>query len=140
MPGLSDADSQIAIPLLIKDRLIGVFSVESPEQRPFSEHEETLVAIVASQAASAIHNALLYRAEEERRKELAEAHERLKQLNETLEDRVRARTRELEQANRDLRETQSQLVQSSKMASLGMLAAGVAHEINTPIGCDSLQC
>jgi signal transduction histidine kinase len=134
LPGLADADSQIAIPLLIKDRLIGVFSVESPEQKPFSEHDETLVAIVASQAASAIHNALLYRAEEERRKELAEAHERLKQLNETLEDRVRARTRELEQANRELRETQSQLVQSSKMASLGMLAAGVAHEINTPVG------
>jgi signal transduction histidine kinase len=134
LPGLPDADSQIAIPLLIKDRLIGVFSVESREQKPFSEHEETLVAIVASQAASAIHNALLYRAEEARRKELGEAHERLKQLNETLEDRVHARTRELEQANRELRETQSQLVQSSKMASLGMLAAGVAHEINAPIG------
>ena len=134
LPGLADADSQIAIPLVIKDRLIGVFSVESREPKPFSEHDETLISIVASQAASAIQNALLYRAAEERRKELAEAHEGLKQLNETLEDRVRARTKELEQANRDLRETQAQLVQSSKMASIGMLAAGVAHEINTPIG------
>ena len=134
VPGLEDADSQIAIPLVIKDKLIGVFSVESREPEPFSEHDETLVSIVASQAASAIQNALLYRAEEERRKELAEAHERLKQLNETLEERVRTRTRELEQANRDLRETQAQLVRSSTMASLGTLAAGIAHELNTPMG------
>ena len=134
VPGLPNAESQIAIPLMIKDRLIGVFSVESVEQKAFSERAEFLVTIVASQAASAIHNAQLYRAEEQRREELAAAHERLKQLNETLEDRVHARTRELEEANRELRETQAQLVQSGKMASLGMLAAGIAHEINTPIG------
>jgi signal transduction histidine kinase len=134
VPGLADVESQIAIPLLIKDTLIGVFSVESSEQRIFSEREEILVTIVANQAASAIHNARLYAHEERRREELAEAHERLQQLNETLEARVRDRTRELEETNRDLRETQAQLVQSGKMASLGMLAAGIVHEINTPIG------
>ena len=134
VPGLPDADSQIAIPLVIKDRLIGVLSVESREPEPFSQHDETLVTIVASQVASAIQNALLYRAAEARSQELAEAHDRLKQLNETLEDRVRTRTRELEQANRELREAQAQLVRSSTMASLGMLAAGIAHEINTPMG------
>src|SRR5262245_909466 len=134
VPGLPDVDSRIAIPLVIKDRLIGVLSVESREPEPFSQHDETLVTIVASQAASAIQNALLYRAAEDRSQELAEAHDRLKQLNETLEDRVRTRTRELEQANRELREAQAQLVRSSTMASLGMLAAGIAHEINTPMG------
>jgi PAS domain S-box-containing protein len=41
---------------------------------------------------------------------------------------------DLEKANRNLRLTQAQLVQSEKMASLGMLVAGIAHEINTPIG------
>ena len=134
VPGLPDADSQIAIPLVIKDRLIGVLSVESPEPEPFSSHDETLVTIVASQAASAIQNAQLYRAAEERRKELAEAHGHLKLLNETLEERVRSRTGELEQANRELRETQSQLARTSTMASLGTLAAGIAHELNTPMG------
>lgn len=127
VPGLPDVESQIGIPLLIKEDLIGVFSVESAERKRFTERDEVLVNIVANQAASAIHNARLYRTVEERRAELAE-------LTATLEDRVRARTAELESANRELRETQAQLVQSEKMASLGMLVAGVAHEINTPIG------
>lgn len=134
LPGLANAESQITIPLMIEDTLIGVFSVESEEHRVFGERDEILVTIVANQAASAIHNARLYRAEKERRRELAEAHERLKQLNETLEERVRERTEELQRANRELRETQAQLLQSAKMAALGDLIAGVAHEINTPLG------
>ncbi len=47
---------------------------------------------------------------------------------------------DLETANHHLRETQAQLVQSAKMASLGKLVAGIAHEINTPIGAvNSMQ-
>jgi two-component system, NtrC family, sensor kinase len=113
LPGLANAESQIAIPLLIKETLIGVYFVETSERRVFGEREETLVSIVANHAAASIGNARLY--------------ERLKQLAETLEERVRERTEEL-------KATQAQLLQSAKMASLGDLVAGIAHDMNTPLG------
>jgi len=50
------------------------------------------------------------------------------------EEKIRSYAAELEAKNREIRDTQSQLVQSEKMASLGNLVAGVAHEINTPLG------
>jgi len=54
--------------------------------------------------------------------------------NKTLEKRVEERTKALSDALRDLKESQSQLIQSEKMASLGQMVAGVTHEINTPLG------
>jgi len=58
----------------------------------------------------------------------------LRDANRTLESQVQARTKDLTKTLNDLRESQAQLIQSEKMASLGQMVAGVAHEINTPLG------
>ncbi|HZL85199.1 MAG TPA: protein kinase [Candidatus Krumholzibacteria bacterium] len=108
VPGLPNAESQIALPLLVKDALIGVFSIESPVPRTFGPHDEALVTIVANQVASAIHNARLVRAETTRMRELADekqrAAEALQRVNDSLEIRVRERTAELERELRVARE------------------------------------
>ena len=57
---VDDARSELVIPMLIKDRCIGVFDLESPELNAFTKEHKELLTLLASQAAVAIENARLY--------------------------------------------------------------------------------
>ncbi|MCX5743915.1 MAG: ATP-binding protein [Proteobacteria bacterium] len=126
LDAVAELGAVIALPLVRQARVVGVLAVaRAASAREFSEADLNLLTTFADQAGAAVENALLYR--------------EVRGASEELEKKVRLRTAELTAINTelgralsDLRETQSQLVLSERMAGLGLLVAGVAHEINSP--------
>jgi len=102
LPGLPNTESQVAIPMLVEDELIGVFAVESDQINIFDKSDEMIIRILANQTASALQNAKLYNLEQQRLKELDKAHAELAELNSNLEKKVSDRTEELVQLSTKL--------------------------------------
>jgi len=88
----------------------------------------TIIAIIGNKLRKS------YRSLNNSNLELNRVNEELKNFNDTLESKVKRRTRVLNDTLAKLKNSQAQLVQSAKMASMGQMVAGIAHEINTPLG------
>ncbi len=104
----TDTGAELVVPLKREGRVIGVLNLEKPEGGRFLESEIMAMETLAGQVASALENAYLYA-------------------------RTRQTVQELSESIEQLKQTQMQLVQSAKLAAVGQLAAGVAHEINNPL-------
>jgi signal transduction histidine kinase len=101
--------SILIVPMLRDEVAIGAIAVMRLEPQLFSRAQVELLKTFAGQAVIAIENTRLF-------------------------TEVQERTRQLSQSLEDLRAAQDSLVQTEKLAALGRLVAGVAHEINTPVG------
>ncbi|MFL6827742.1 MAG: GAF domain-containing protein [Bradyrhizobium sp.] len=105
---IGGARTVVLVPMLKKDEFVGTFTIYRQEVRPFTDKQIALVENFTKQAVIAIENTRLLR-------------------------ELRERTDDLSTSLDELRTAQDRLVQTEKLASLGQLTAGIAHEIKNPL-------